>query len=139
MDSEDVAMAWNSMLSHLANEHFRGGQEYGTMRPDFVLMRWMYDRKIISDHVFKRTQMCPATTVFPAGSRRPSEASSIMPEAPSPPFGSSLASTVSEFAIGPSRSSYSTQTYVTVAGPRAERRRRDSTRPAYTQMRPVLG
>lgn len=138
-DTQDLAQAWNDMLSHLANDHFRRGQEYGTMRADFALMRWMYDRKIISDHVFKRTQTCPITTVFPAGSRRPSEVNSIIPEAPSPPSGSSVVSTIPESVTWPSRSTYSTQTYVTFAGPRTERRRRDSTRPSYLSMSPNAG
>lgn len=135
---EDPAIPWNRMLGHMAHDHFRTGQEHGTFRADFALMRWMYDRKIIGDHMFKRTQMCPTPTVFPGASRRPSEASSIgIPEAPSPPASTSPSTAASVSVVWPRRSSYIQQTYVTFAGARHERRRRDSIRPLPHQMRAV--
>ena len=135
---DDPALAWNNMLGHMCHDHFRRGQEFGTIRADFALMRWMYDRKIISDLCFKRAQICPVPTMLPAATRQPSDGGSIMlPEAPSPPNGSSPSSVVSmspvspTFTVSPRRSSYSNQPYVTFAGARAERRRRDSIRPVY--------
>jgi len=127
---DEPALAWNNMLGHMCNDHFRRGQEFGTMRADFALMRWMYDRKIISDHCFKRAQIRPVPIILPAATRRTSEVSSIVPpEAPSPPNASSLSSVTSDVSVWPRRSSYSNQAYFTVAGSRAERRRRDSMRP----------
>lgn len=126
---DDDALAWNKMLGHMAHDHFRQGQQLGTIRADFALMRWMYDRKIISDQHFKRTQIRPLPTVLPAATRRASEVSSI-PEAPTPPSPlSPLSPTVSEPTVPSWRGGYQTQAYVTFAGRREERRRRDSTRP----------
>jgi hypothetical protein len=65
-DQDDVARAWNEMLSHLANDHFRRGQRLGTVRVDFGLMRWMYARRIVTDAQFKRLQLCPRPTIIPA-------------------------------------------------------------------------
>jgi len=136
---DDPALAWNRMLGHMAHDHFRRGQQFGTIRADFALMRWMYDRRIISDHYFKRTQIRPVPTVFPAASRRASEVSTVIPEAPSPPSASSPISTASEPVVWSRRSSYSNQTYVTFAGARAERRRRDSVRPMLRPTRVATG
>lgn len=134
---DDCALAWNKMLGHMAHDHFRQGQQSGTIRADFALMRWMYDRKIISDHYFKRAQIRPLPTVLPAATRRASEAASI-PEAPTPPSPRSPTSpTVSEANLPPWRGGYQTQAYVTFAGRREERRRRDSTRPFARPVRPL--
>ena len=63
---DDPARAWNEMLSHLAGEHFRGmGQRLATVRTDFELMRWMYNRSIISTAQFTRTQMIPVPILLP--------------------------------------------------------------------------
>lgn len=75
--------AWNEMLSHLANDHYRRGQRLATVRTDFSLMRWMYNRRIITDAEFKRTQLCPVPRLQMAGSRL-SEVVNV-PEAPAPP------------------------------------------------------
>lgn len=84
-EQDDVARAWNEMLSHLANGHFRRGQRLGTVRADFCLMRWMYTRRIITEAQFKRLQLCPRPTIAPAfpGSRA-GEVVNI-PEAPMAP------------------------------------------------------
>lgn len=123
---DDAALAWNKMLGHMAHDHFRQGQQLGTIRADFALMRWMYDRKIISDYYFKRTQIRPLPTVLPAATRRASESASI-PEAPSPlsPISPAASQPFTPLWTG----GYQSQAYVTFAGRRAERRRRDSTRP----------
>lgn len=139
---DDSALAWNNMLGHMCHDHFRRGQEFGIIRADFALMRWMYDRKIISDVYFKRAQICPVPTILPAAGRIPSDAGSVgLPEAPSPPNASPSSSTsvTSDSPVPPvwpRRSSYS-QPYFTVAGTRVERRRRDSIRPVMRSTRTV--
>lgn len=135
---DDNALAWNKMLGHMAHDHFRQGQQLGTMRADFALMRWMYDRKIISDHYFKRTQSRPLPTILPAASRRTSRVLS-MPEAPTPPSPRSPTSPViSESTLPSLTGGYQSQAYVTFAGRREERRRRDSTRPFVRQVRTTI-
>lgn len=122
---DDDAWAWNNMLGHMAHEHFRQGQQLATIRTDFTLMRWMYDRKIISDHHFKRTQLCPLPTLLPSANNGSPEILHI-PLAPSPPISpqrSSSTPTLPTTAIA-----YQSQPYVVFAGGRTERRRRDSTR-----------
>lgn len=131
---DDSALAWNNMLSHMAHEHFRRGQEEGTFRADFGLMRWMHDRKIISDHHFKRSQTCPTRIMLPTAiSRRLSQSiasGTALPEAPSARSSSSQTSVISSISLSTRRlSSYGGQVYVTRAGARAERRRRESIRP----------
>jgi len=84
-ERDDVARAWNEMLSHLANDHFRRGQRLGTVRVDFSLMRWMYSKRIITDAQFKRLQLCPRPTIIPAfpGARHGEIVN--LPEAPTAP------------------------------------------------------
>lgn len=123
---DDSALAWNKMLGHMAYDHFRRGQNVATIRADFRLMRWMYDRKIISDHELKRTQICPRPTILPIALRRASEGSTV-PEVPTPPLTASPTSSESSDVSSPSP--YSNQAYITFAGSRAERRWRDSNRP----------
>lgn len=106
------ARAWNEMLNHLATEHFRGmGERLATVRTDFVLMRWMYTRHIITPAQFKRTQMLPLPIVFPES------AGDIvnMPEAPMAP-----PPTPSVSDVGAGRN----EIYTIQASPRRERRTR---------------
>jgi hypothetical protein len=115
-EHDHPARAWNEMLSHVATVHFRGmGQRLATVRTDFCLMRWMYNRGIITPAQFRRTQMVAVPTVLPES------AGDIvsMPEAPMAPPSS------------PPASVWSTQgeVYTTQASPRRERRRRMSRRP----------
>ena len=131
---DDPALAWNNMLSHMVHIHYRQGQEYGVMRADFGLMRWMYDRKIIDDHDFKRTQICPQPVALPlVGTTTSTTERSEMPFAPSPPASSvSLSSRLSRLPDPESLSTgYHGQAYITFAGARAERRRRASLRPFF--------
>jgi hypothetical protein len=81
--------AWNEMLSHMAQVHFRGiGQRLATVRTDFELMRWMYNRRIITPAEFRRTQMMPLPTMMPGSADVVN-----MPEAPmAPPPASSVSS-----------------------------------------------
>lgn len=53
-EEDDAARAWNEMLSHLAYEHFRRGQNLATVRPSFGLGRWMHARRIITDEQLER-------------------------------------------------------------------------------------
>lgn len=129
---DDQALAWNSMLSHMAHEHFRKVHETGVMmRPDFALMRWMYDRKVIDEEYFKRAQFSPEPVMLPTAiHRRLSQASNMLaalPEAPTPPSPSSPTSNSNETCTSRRRSStYGSRPSVTFASARAERRRRDS-------------
>ena len=81
-EDDHPARAWNEMLSHMAAVHFRGlGQRLATVRTDFALMRWMYNRRIITTAQFTRTQSAPVPTML-LGS--PSDILNL-PAAPSPP------------------------------------------------------
>ncbi|KAJ5758631.1 hypothetical protein N7520_005787 [Penicillium odoratum] len=51
--------AWNRMLNHVA-AHYQSGQTLAGSRPDFELMRHLYNRRIISDAQFKAMQLAPA-------------------------------------------------------------------------------
>lgn len=123
---DDHALAWNNVLTHMIYEHFRRGQQLATIRTDFTLMRWMYDRRIISDHHFKRTQMCPIPTVLPAANGGGSEIVNL-PRAPSPP--PMRYPTVSDSSLPTRAAQLQNRPYVMVAGRRAERRSMDRTRP----------
>ena len=80
--NDDPAKAWNEMLSHLAEDHYRQGQSLATVRTPFGLMRWMYSQRIISAQELRRAQLCPKPTsiepyTMPANRR--SEPTSIEP------------------------------------------------------------
>lgn len=121
---DDAAFAWNTMLSHMAHDHFRQGQQLATVRTDFSLMKWMYSRRIINDAQFKRTQLLPVQTVLPrfVNRRRPVVNVPELPRAPSaspPP------------AIRAHRAQsmgYQNEPYTMSAGRRQDRRRLDATR-----------
>ena len=114
-EQDHPARAWNEMLSHLANEHYRQGQRLATVRTDFELMRWMYTRRLITDAQFKRTQLCPRPAVVPryAGAR----AGELLntPEAPMVP---GWARPTMVGSVG-----YRDEPYTTQGGQRADRRR----------------
>jgi len=62
-DSEsrvDTPSAWDQMLDHVAEDHFRNGQGLAGSRPDFELMRYLYGMRIITDAQFKAMQLPPA-------------------------------------------------------------------------------
>lgn len=123
-DSDDGAKAWNEMLSHMAHNHYRQGEQLAVVRPDFALMRWMYSRRLISEHQLKRAQLKPLPIFIPgqAGVMN-------LPLAPTPPSRSPSRMTQAailaqmRLPIG-SR----TDSYTMNAGPRADRRQRDATR-----------
>jgi hypothetical protein len=92
------ARAWNEMLSHVAAIHFRGlGEGLATVRTDFGLMRWMWNRRLITPAQFRRTQMIPMPTIMPetggAVVQMP-EAPMAPPTATSPPGADSQADAV---------------------------------------------
>lgn len=102
--------AWSEMLSHMATVHFYGmGQSLATVRTDFNLMRWMFNRGIITLAQFSRTQMVPVPTVLPG------TAGEIvnMPEAPMPPSPSPLVPGMDQSGA-----------YTVQSSPRRERRAR---------------
>ena len=117
---DDAAFSWNTMLSHMVHEHFRKGQQLATVRTDFVLMRWMYSRRIISDAQFKRTQLLPIEIVLPAGRsrRRPAE----VPRAPSASPPANVRAHLAQ-SVG-----YQIEPYTIISGRRQDRRRLDATR-----------
>ncbi|KIV84173.1 hypothetical protein PV11_06142 [Exophiala sideris] len=121
---DDMAFAWNTMLSHLVHEHFRQGQKLATVRTDFALMRWMFSRRLINEHQFKRTQMVPVPILLPSASNWRTQTLSI-PRVPQAPSASPPPALVAHMArsVG-----YQSESYTVNAGRRAERRRLDATR-----------
>ena len=122
---DDPALAWNNMLSHMVHDHYRRGQQLATVRADFGLMRWMYSRRLISEHQFKRTQLVPIPTLLPGLSGRHADEIVDTPRAPmappaTPPHGMLAHMTLS---VG-----LNNEPYTMNAGRRAERRQRDATR-----------
>jgi hypothetical protein len=57
---QDQPSAWDSLLNHVAADHYQHGQTLAGSRPDFELMRYLYGRRIISDAQFKAMQLAPA-------------------------------------------------------------------------------
>lgn len=113
--ADDPARAWNEMLSHMAAVHFRGlGQRLATVRTDFALMRWMYNRRIITPAQFRRTQMVPLPTVL-------AETNSEIVNMPEAPMAPPLAPSV----FGPSAQD---EVFTVQASPRRERRTRSNRR-----------
>jgi hypothetical protein len=124
-DTDHPALAWNEMLSHLAKDHYRQGQRLATVRTDFSLMRWMYSRRIISDAQFKRTQLCPVSTILPNPVNEGSGIFFNTPFAPMPPSGPPPRA-MREAAL--TSVGDQTEPFTLQSGRRAERRRRDATR-----------
>lgn len=120
---DDQAFAWNTMLSHLCRDHYRRGQQLATVRTDFALMRWMYSRRLISDHQFKRTQMMPIPTLLPSSHGLEVTSTPIAPMAP-PAAPPALIRAHSSRSVG-----YQTESFTIHAGFRNERRRLEATRP----------
>lgn len=56
----DVPSAWDRMLDHVADFHYRTGQTLAGSRPDFELMRYLYGVRVITDAQFKAMQLPPA-------------------------------------------------------------------------------
>ena len=123
---DDPARSWNNMLSHMVHNHFRQGQQLATVRTDFTLMRWMYNRRLISVHQFKRTQLCSVPILLSSALRSRSVA-----YAPSPPFTPSAPVPTSFFTDSIPSVGLQTEPYTVTAGGRAERRRRDATRQVF--------
>lgn len=121
---DDDAWCWNQMLSHMAYEHYRQGQQLATVRTDFALMRWMYSRRLINDHQFKRLQLVPIPIMLPGRHGEQGEIINL-PRAPMPPSSAMSVSMMAQLrlSVGPRSESWTTN-----AGARAERRQRDSTR-----------
>ena len=121
---DDLALAWNTMLSHMVHEHFRQGQQLATVRTDFGLMKWMYSRRIINDAQFKRTQLLAVRTVLPGAVNRRRHTANVaeLPRAPSASPPAAVRAHLSQ-SIG-----YQNEPYTMSAGSRQERRRLDATR-----------
>ena len=127
--SEDhAAKAWNEMLSHLAEDHFRQGQRLATVRTDFTLMRWMYNRRLITDAEFKRTQLRSRPIFSPVGTGSGRDELVNLPRAPTPPVS---AAGSSRPMIRPPRR-VRDDAFFTHASQRSERRGREATRTMLT-------
>ena len=55
-DGERIT-AWSQYLHHIATFHFRQGQDLSTARPDFHLIRWMYNKGVVGKRVVSRIQL----------------------------------------------------------------------------------
>ena len=120
---DHAAKAWNAMLNHLAQDHFRQGQRLSTIRTDFGLMRWMYTRKIIDNAEFKRTQMITRPVFISTGRQSARGFVLNLPTAPTPPLNSSRPS----LPFGRTASLLPpSSAYYTHASQRAERRQREA-------------
>jgi len=51
--------AWNDLLNHAAAIHFERGETISNSRPDFELMKHLYNLKIITADQFKNVQLLP--------------------------------------------------------------------------------
>lgn len=121
---DDSALAWNTMLSHLVHDHYRRGQQLATVRTDFALMRWMYSRRLIKDHQFKRLQLVPIPTILPGSGGRSDDIVDTphAPHAPSAPTPHAILAHMT-LSVG-----LHNEAFTVNAGRRAERRQRDGTR-----------
>ncbi|KAL4876045.1 hypothetical protein BJY04DRAFT_200485 [Aspergillus karnatakaensis] len=61
--------AWDIMLEHVDKYHYQQGQTLAGSRPDFELMRYLYNLRVISVDQFKVLQLAPPPT-SPAYHRR---------------------------------------------------------------------
>ncbi|KAL6247204.1 hypothetical protein RBB50_005547 [Rhinocladiella similis] len=121
---DDSALAWNNMLSHMVHDHFRKGQQLATVRPDFILMRWMFCKRIINEIQYKRTQMGPVPVQMPGGMSLRRQFMSI-PDIPQAPSATPPPAVMAHIARS---ASYQNEAFIVNAGRRAERRRLDATR-----------
>ena len=121
---DHAARAWNEMLSHLANDHYRHGERLAVVRTDFHLMRYMFARRIVSDAQFKRTQMCPVPVVMPASASALGREEIVnVPRAPTVPPPRPNATVLAVGAVGHQNEPFTVQ-----AGSRRERRNRTARR-----------
>lgn len=121
---DDTMSAWNSMLSHLAHDHYRRGQQLATVRADFGLMRWMYSRRLINEHQFKRTQLVPIPRLLPGLAGRADDIVDT-PRAPMPPSSTPPHAVLAHMTLSVGLDN---EPFTMTAGRRAERRQRDATR-----------
>lgn len=122
---DDPARAWNTMLSHMIHDHYRRGQHLATVRADFGLMRWMYSRRLINEHQFKRTQLVPIPTLMPGSSGRHADEIVEIPPAPMAPRATPPHGMLAQMSLSVGLNN---EPYTMTAGRRAERRQRDATR-----------
>ena len=121
---DDPSLAWNTMLSHMVHDHYRRGQQLATVRTDFGLMRWMYSRRLINDHQFKRLQLVPIPTLLPGMGGRWDEVVNT-PRAPSAPSANRPEGILAHMTLS---AGLQNEAFTMNAGRRAERRQRDATR-----------
>ncbi|KAL4793237.1 hypothetical protein BDV19DRAFT_366856 [Aspergillus venezuelensis] len=68
-DSNSQQRAWDLMLEHVDVAHYQQGQSLAGSRPDFELMRYLYNLRVISVDQFKAMQLSPQPS-SPAYHRR---------------------------------------------------------------------
>lgn len=51
---------WDAMLTHVAHDHFEKGHTLAASRPNFEIMKYMYNSKIITEDQLKAIQLCPS-------------------------------------------------------------------------------
>ncbi|KAL3445151.1 hypothetical protein BJX65DRAFT_163927 [Aspergillus insuetus] len=61
--------AWDLLLDHMETSHYQQGQTLAGSRPDFELMRYLYNLRVISVDQFKAMQLAPQPS-SPAYHRR---------------------------------------------------------------------
>jgi hypothetical protein len=44
---------WNAMLDHTSSMHFRIGHSLAASRPDFALFKFLWNRRLVSDRIYK--------------------------------------------------------------------------------------
>lgn len=122
-DGDDSSMAWNNMLAHMAYEHYRSqtGPETCVIKPDIALMRYLWNKEVITDAQFTRAQLeAPETSI--RGAYHEEDSHGRIPEAPMPPLSTSMPTGVRRYAQSVGSS---TEPYVVNAGRRQDRRQRD--------------
>lgn len=58
--STNAHQTWDAMLTHVAHDHFEKGHTLAASRPNFELMKYMYNSKIITEDQLKAIQLCPS-------------------------------------------------------------------------------
>uniref|UniRef100_A0A093URW8 U6 snRNA-associated Sm-like protein LSm1 n=1 Tax=Talaromyces marneffei PM1 TaxID=1077442 RepID=A0A093URW8_TALMA len=59
-NNNNAHQTWDAMLTHVAHDHFEKGHTLAASRPNFELMKYMYNSKIITEDQLKAIQLCPS-------------------------------------------------------------------------------
>ena len=119
----DPSLIWNNMLDHMIYDHFRAGEDMAVIKADVALMRYMWNRGLVSHAQLKRSQLIPEPIRLP-GSLYHFHRRNQVPEVPMAPPATPPVSVLAH--LNQSIGTYS-EAVVINAGRRAERRQRDNT------------